>query len=47
MYGLAAFENIRVDSSEERNVRMKSVGILARSYKFLNKYAGFLRTQVT
>lgn len=46
MYGLAAFESIKIDNSEERNVRMKSVGLIAKSYKFLKKYVVFLKNQV-
>jgi hypothetical protein len=46
MYGLAAFQSQRIDSSEERNVRMKSVGLIAKSYKFLRKYVTFLKNQV-
>jgi hypothetical protein len=46
MYGLAAFESIRIDDSEQRNVRMKSVGLVAKSYTFLKKYVVFLKNQV-
>ena len=46
LYGLAAFESIKIDNSEERNVRMKSVGLIAKSYKFLKKYVVFLKNQV-
>ena len=46
MYGLAAFESIRIENTEERNIRMKSVGIMAKSYKFLRKYVTFLKNQV-
>lgn len=47
VYGLAAFESIRIENSEERNVRMKSVGIVAKSYKFLKDYVVFLKNQVS
>jgi hypothetical protein len=46
MYGLAAFESLRVENSEERNVRMKSVGLVAKSYKFLKRFVTYLRNQV-
>ena len=46
MYGLAAFESIKVDSVEERNIRMKSLGIMAKSFKFLKRYENFLKCQV-
>jgi hypothetical protein len=46
MYGLAVFESIRIENSEERNVRMKSVGILAKSFRFLRDNLKFLRIQV-
>lgn len=46
MFGLAAFQSIRIENTEERNIRMKSVGIMAKSYKFLRKYVTFLKNQV-
>ena len=46
MFGLAAFQSIRIENTEERNIRMKSVGMLAKSYKFLRKYVTFLKNQV-
>ena len=46
MYGLAAFESLKIDNSEERNIRMKSVGLLAQSYKFLKKFVPYLKNQV-
>ena len=46
MFGLAAFQSIRIENTEERNIRMKSVGIMAKNYKFLRKYVTFLKNQV-
>lgn len=46
MYGLAVFQILRSDNQLERRVRMKSVGILSDSFKFLKKYAPFLQDQV-
>jgi hypothetical protein len=46
MFGLAAYENIRTDSLQERNVRMKSVGILTKSFAHMKAYEKFLRLQV-
>lgn len=45
MFGLAAFESIRVDNKEERNIRMKSVGMIAKSYKFLKRFVVYLKNQ--
>jgi hypothetical protein len=46
MFGLAAFESFKIENSFERNVRMKSVGILAGSYRVLKQYESFLEAQV-
>ncbi|XP_039264863.2 DENN domain-containing protein 11-like [Styela clava] len=46
MYGLSCFEKMQVDSTEERGVRMKSVGVLATTYTALHKYSQFLEVQV-
>ena len=45
-FGAAAFESLRIDDSKERNVRMKSVGMLATSHELLKKCTPFLRNQV-
>ena len=46
LYGLASFENMSVDNKSERGARMKSVGILARSYTHLYRHLPFLQGQV-
>ncbi|XP_071091811.1 DENN domain-containing protein 11-like [Haliotis cracherodii] len=46
LYGLACFENMKVESEIERGARMKSVGILSTSYTSLYKHMQFLETQV-
>lgn len=46
LYGLSCFENMKVENEEERGARMKSVGVLARSYSLLHLYMPFLREQV-
>jgi hypothetical protein len=46
MYGLGVFESLRGDFTEERNCRMKSVGVMAKSFKSLRNYLPFLRRQV-
>ena len=46
MYGLAVFQNFRNDLVEERNCRMKSIGVMTKSFKSLRKYLPFLRNQV-
>lgn len=46
MYGLAAFESLKIDNSDERNIRMKSVGIMAKSFSFLKKFSNYLKNQV-
>lgn len=46
MYGLAAFQILRSNNSNERNVRMKSVGVLAKSFKYLRQLVPFLQNQV-
>ncbi|CAG5117486.1 unnamed protein product [Candidula unifasciata] len=46
LFGLACFENMRVDSEIERGARMKSVGILSLSYTTLYRHMQFLETQV-
>ncbi|XP_050398253.1 DENN domain-containing protein 11 [Patella vulgata] len=45
-FGLACFENMRIQSEIERGCRMKSVGILATSYTTLYRHMQFLETQV-
>jgi hypothetical protein len=45
-YGLSAFESLKTDKSSERYIKMKSVGIVAKSYTFLKKLTTFLRNQV-
>ncbi|XP_072013324.1 DENN domain-containing protein 11-like [Amphiura filiformis] len=45
-YGLSCFENMHVDSAEERGARMKSVGILATTYTTLYRHMQFLENQV-
>ncbi|XP_070574662.1 DENN domain-containing protein 11-like [Ptychodera flava] len=45
-FGLACFENMRVDNIVERGARMKSVGILATSYTLLYRHMQFLESQV-
>ncbi|XP_064466566.1 DENN domain-containing protein 11-like isoform X2 [Ornithodoros turicata] len=46
LYGLSCFENMKVDNEEERGARMKSVGVLAKSYALLHLYMPFLQEQV-
>lgn len=46
MYGLAAFESIRIENKDERNIRMKSVGLIAKSFKFLKRFVVYLKNQV-
>ncbi|CAH1778688.1 unnamed protein product [Owenia fusiformis] len=46
LFGLACFENMRVESEIERGARMKSVGILATSYTLLYRHMQFLESQV-
>ena len=46
MYGLAVFGSLRGEFAEERNCRMKSVGVMAKSFKSLRNYLPFLRAQV-
>ncbi|RUS87014.1 hypothetical protein EGW08_005252 [Elysia chlorotica] len=46
LFGLACFENMKVDSEIERGARMKSVGILSLSYTTLYRHMQFLQTQV-
>ncbi|KAK3085670.1 hypothetical protein FSP39_006920 [Pinctada imbricata] len=46
LYGLACFENMKVESEIERGARMKSVGILSTSYTILYRHMQFLETQV-
>ncbi|OQR76879.1 protein LCHN-like [Tropilaelaps mercedesae] len=45
-FGLACFEKLDIDSAIERGARMKSVGVLTRSYSLLHVHRGFLQTQV-
>ncbi|XP_064641137.1 DENN domain-containing protein 11-like isoform X2 [Lineus longissimus] len=45
-FGLACFENMKVESEIERGARMKSVGILSTSYTLLYRHMQFLETQV-
>lgn len=45
-YGLSCFENMRVENEEERGARMKSVGVVAKSYSLLHIYKPFLQKQV-
>lgn len=46
MFGLAVFESLRGEFAEERNCRMKSVGVMTSSFKSLRDYLPFLRLQV-
>ena len=46
LYGLSCFERIPVVSQEERNIRMKSVGLLAVGYSDLHLHMEFLQRQV-
>jgi len=46
LFGLACFENMSVDNKSERGARMKSVGVLARSYGPLYQHLAFLQGQV-
>jgi len=46
MYSLAVFQILRSDDARERNVRMKSVGVLGRSFKQLRSYVPVLRAQI-
>ncbi|KAH9515642.1 DENN domain-containing protein 11 [Bulinus truncatus] len=46
MFGLACFENMKVESEIERGARMKSVGILSLSYTTLYRHMQFLEKQV-
>ncbi|XP_041375104.1 DENN domain-containing protein 11-like [Gigantopelta aegis] len=46
VFGLACFENMKVESEIERGARMKSVGILSTSYTSLYRHMLFLETQV-
>lgn len=45
-YGLSCFENMKVENEEERGARMKSIGILAKSYSLLHLHMTFLQKQV-
>ncbi|XP_013774275.1 protein LCHN-like [Limulus polyphemus] len=45
-FGLACFENMKVDCETERGARMKSVGILSPNYAVLHKHKEFLQEQV-
>ncbi|XP_022690233.1 protein LCHN-like [Varroa jacobsoni] len=45
-FGLACFEKLDIASTVERGARMKSVGVLTRSYSLLHVYRSFLQTQV-
>ncbi|XP_037283627.2 DENN domain-containing protein 11 isoform X2 [Rhipicephalus microplus] len=45
-YGLSCFENMKVENEEERGARMKSIGILAKSYSLLHLHKTFLQKQV-
>ena len=45
-YGLSCFENMPVDSKDERGARMKSVAILATTYTSLYRHMPFLENQV-
>ncbi|CAL1530636.1 unnamed protein product [Lymnaea stagnalis] len=46
LFGLACFENMKVESEIERGARMKSVGILSLSYTTLYRHMQFLEKQV-
>eukprot|EP00947_MAST-08B_sp_MAST-8B-sp1_P001621 g1621.t1 len=41
-FGLGAFHNMSVDNERERGSRMRSVGVVARSYGFLPRHLDFL-----
>lgn len=45
-YGLSCFENMKVENEQERGARMKSIGVLAKSYSLLHLYKTFLQKQV-
>lgn len=45
-YGLSCFEKISVSSVQERGARMKSVGVLAHTYRYLHLHREFLQRQV-
>lgn len=45
-YGLSCYEKISVSSVQERGARMKSVGVLARTYRYLHIHREFLQRQV-
>lgn len=45
-FGLACFEKLDVENTSERGARMKSVGVLTRSYSLLHMYKVFLQKQV-
>ncbi|XP_003742824.1 protein LCHN [Galendromus occidentalis] len=45
-FGLASFEKLDVENTSERGARMKSVGVLTRSYSLLHMYKVFLQKQV-
>ncbi|CAI8038692.1 DENN domain-containing protein 11 [Geodia barretti] len=45
LFGLSCFEKIKVQSEEERGVRMKSVGLLAVGYQDLHLHQQFLERQ--
>lgn len=46
MYSMAVFGILRSNDSSERNVRMKSVGVMAKSFKSLKRYVPFLKNQI-
>ncbi|CAF0995502.1 unnamed protein product [Brachionus calyciflorus] len=46
MFGLAAFKTLVINDSKERNVRMKSVGLISKSYESLKEFYNFLAHQV-
>jgi len=45
-YGMSCFEKISVSSIKERGARMKSVGVLAHTYRHLHIHREFLQRQV-
>ncbi|GAB6032592.1 hypothetical protein CHUAL_011483 [Chamberlinius hualienensis] len=46
LYGLACFQNVKVDSEIERGARMKSIGLLATSCSNIHFYKKFLQSEI-
>eukprot|EP01102_Stenamoeba_stenopodia_P005093 TRINITY_DN15602_c0_g1_i1.p1 TRINITY_DN15602_c0_g1~~TRINITY_DN15602_c0_g1_i1.p1 ORF type:complete len:362 (-),score=70.84 TRINITY_DN15602_c0_g1_i1:169-1254(-) len=45
LYGVSCYEKKAVDNSQERGSRMRSVGVLCRSFSSLHRHLDFLREQ--